>query len=54
MTTKRVEVEWEMAGGCRREGTHTYIYTPVADSCCWMAEDNTILQSNCPLIEKKK
>ena len=19
--------------GCRREGTHTYIYIPVADSC---------------------
>ena len=43
---------WE--GVQERGDTHIYIYIPVADSCWCTAEANTILQSNCPLIKKKK
>ena len=43
--------EWG-AGRFRREGTYTCVL--VADSQRCMAEANTILQNNYPLIKKKK
>ena len=42
-----------MEGGGREIQEEREIGTPMADSCCCVAETNTILQSNYPLIKNK-
>ena len=45
---------WDAEGGGREVQQGGDICVPVADSCGCMAETNTILESNYPLIKKKK
>ena len=45
---------WDGVGGGREVGEGRDICISMADPCCCMTETNTILQSNYPLIKKKK
>ena len=45
---------WDGVGGGREVGEGGDICISMADPCCCMTETNTILQSNYPLIKKKK
>ena len=42
---------WGGEGGRRKVQEEGDVCIPMADSCCYMAETNTVLQSNYPLIK---